>query len=66
MEVVIMKSRLDMLLKAEADNAALRERVKVLTECAEYYASCSGEGCTCGDGWSHDAAIEALADGEKE
>jgi hypothetical protein len=41
------------LKRVKADNAALREALKG-------YAAC-GDGCTCGDGWSHDAAREALS-----
>ena len=31
----------------------------------EHYAACS-DGCTCGDGWDHTLAIEALAGGKEE
>ena len=37
----------------------LREQVKVLRAALGSYAECC-DGCTCGDGWSHDIAIEAL------
>ena len=37
----------------------LREQVKVLRSALGSYAECC-DGCTCGDGWSHDIAIEAL------
>ena len=37
----------------------LRDQVKVLREALGSYAECC-DGCTCGDGWSHDIAIEAL------
>ena len=38
---------------------ALREQVRVLREALGSYAECC-DGCTCGDGWDHDIAIEAL------
>ena len=38
---------------------ALREQVKVLREALRAYSECC-DGCTCGDGWDHDIAIEAL------
>ena len=42
-----------------AVNRMLREQNRVLREALEGYAYCS-DGCTCGDGWSHDAANAAL------
>ena len=42
-----------------AGHQVLREQVKVLREALGSYAECC-DGCTCGDGWSHDIAIEAL------
>lgn len=38
---------------------ALIAEVRRLREALKEYAGC-GDGCTCGDGWSHDTAIEAL------
>lgn len=35
------------------------ERVEMLRDTLEGYATCS-DGCTCGDGWNHDAATAAL------
>ena len=35
------------------ENARLREALKTYAECSD--------GCTCGDGWSHDPAQAALA-----
>ena len=46
-------------IESEAELAALREQVKVLRKALGSYAECC-DGCTCGDGWSHDIAIEAL------
>ena len=39
----------------EKENHRLREALQV-------YASCS-DGCTCGDGWNHDTAKQALENG---
>ena len=36
-----------------------RDDTQRLRDALQTYAECS-DGCTCGDGWSHDAAIEAL------
>jgi hypothetical protein len=41
--------------------ADLRKRVAVLEGALRHYAECS-EGCTCGDGWSHDVAKMALSE----
>lgn len=38
-----------------------RDEFKPLVEALEFYAECK-DGCTCGDGWSHEAAQEALSD----
>ena len=47
-------------MRAEsAELAHLREQVKVLRAALGSYAECC-DGCTCGDGRSHDIAIEAL------
>ena len=43
----------------ESELTTLREQVKVLREALGSYAECC-DGCTCGDGWNHDIAIEAL------
>jgi hypothetical protein len=58
----------------DRDDAAMRdgvrveatkdEKVKRLIEALRGYAECC-DGCTCGDGWSHDAARSALAEVEK-
>jgi len=40
--------------KAQAACAAMREALKE-------YATCQHDGCTCGDGWSHHTAADALA-----
>lgn len=40
------------------------EKLRVLTKALEHYATCS-DGCTCGDGWSHDIAIRALETAKK-
>ncbi len=40
------------------------ERTDLLDVC-EHYAEC-GDGCTCGDGWSHDVARDAIAKYEGE
>jgi len=37
----------------------LRKINQILQDTLEGYAQCY-DGCTCGDGWSHDGAIEAL------
>ena len=44
----------------EEENILLREQVKVLREALRAYSECC-DGCTCGDGWDHDIAIEALS-----
>ena len=49
----------EILSWANGELAALREQVKVLRSALGSYAECC-DGCTCGDGWSHDIAIEAL------
>lgn len=38
----------------------LRQKLAIATEALESYAEC-GDGCTCGDGWDHIIAREALA-----
>lgn len=38
------------------------EEIARLSEALRYYAECS-DGCTCGDGWGHEIAIEALKEG---
>ena len=38
----------------------LNEKLRVAVSALESYAGC-GDGCTCGDGWSHKSADEALA-----
>lgn len=51
--------------EAEAQaNAQLIATAPEMYEALKAYAECS-DGCTCGDGWGHEAAIEALrkADG---
>ena len=45
--------------EAQKEVDELREQVKVLREALGSYAECC-DGCTCGDGWNHDIAIEAL------
>jgi len=49
--------------------ANLYEQVAELTVCVlnmadalDVYSECRDEGCTCGDGWSHDAAKDVLDD----
>ena len=41
----------------------LEQTVETLREALENYATC-GDGCTCGDGWGHEVAIEALKETE--
>ena len=41
-------------------NERLEKKLEIARDALEDYASCS-DGCTCGDGWSHDSAKEALA-----
>ncbi len=36
-----------------------------LLAACEHYAEC-GDGCTCGDGWSHDVALAAIAKTEAQ
>ncbi len=38
----------------------MKAKIVWLREALEYYASCS-DGCTCGDGWNHTVAIDALS-----
>lgn len=47
-------------LNRERMESLIREAVRPLVEALEHYAQCGGEGCTCGDGWDHNAAIHAL------
>ncbi len=50
------------LRDADAEKyAAIVARVQVLEEALKTYATCS-DGCTCGDGWSHDLARWALGE----
>jgi hypothetical protein len=44
-------------IKCSARDSAIE--IRKLREALRSYATCS-DGCTCGDGWSHDAAREAL------
>lgn len=46
--------------KLAAANLELAAQVEFMREALRCYAECS-DGCTCGDGWSHTAAQEALA-----
>lgn len=38
----------------------LQRQVEIAKEALSCYAACR-DGCTCGDGWGHEAAVEALA-----
>ena len=49
----------DLVAEQEETISSLREQVKVLREALMAYSECC-DGCTCGDGWDHDIAIEAL------
>jgi uncharacterized small protein (DUF1192 family) len=42
-----------------SENNSLREEIARLRAALEDYAEC-GDGCTCGDGWDHKTAQEAL------
>ena len=47
-------------IKKDAQIASLKDRIKRVEGVLEGYAQCS-DGCSCGDGWSHEPAIEALS-----
>lgn len=49
----------DIVSQMEVEVPELREQIKVLREALGSYAECC-DGCTCGDGWSHDIANAAL------
>ena len=53
----------DESVQAEMENheriAAAQAREAKLREALEFYGACD-DGCTCGDGWNHDVAWEAL------
>lgn len=55
----ILENLVQIGIQQEEEIKVLREQVKVLREALGSYAECC-DGCTCGDGWSHDIAIEAL------
>ncbi len=51
-------------LAVEICSPGTRDRLGALEGALKSYAEC-GDGCTCGDGWSHQEAIDALAGSKK-
>ena len=44
----------------DTNSTAIVDLLAPIMDALEHYAVC-GDGCTCGDGWNHDVAREALA-----
>lgn len=57
MDKVVLLAERELLMKRVAE---LEAQVEKARKGLERYAFCC-DGCTCGDGWDHDAAQEALA-----
>lgn len=51
----------EQLAQVTDDRDTARAKCAEMRRALEHYAKCS-DGCTCGDGWSHDTAREALSD----
>lgn len=52
-----IQTQAEMVTKLEQTQAGCTALREALAE----YATCQDDGCTCGDGWSHDTARDALA-----